>query len=247
MRPAKTQRDLGIVSLALTGVAAFILLQPAFQPRRPVNTGNPSTLEDFKAGDQKREAQQQATNLLRAMKAAPGDWVADVGAGAGYYSMRLSAIVGPRGKVFAEEIWDPAIKWLDLRVKLFDLRNVEVVKGEDDNPKLPADSLAGVLVVNAYHHFEKYQPMDEQILHALKPGGRLVIADYSMLAHRREARADQVKIHEVSPDLVRAELTRVGFRVLTCEDPFVKGIPGVAISYGPKGIDMWLMVAVRPQ
>jgi predicted methyltransferase len=208
MQPAKTQRDLGIVSLALTGLAAFILSLPAFQQQRPVNAGNPSTLEDFKAGDRNREAQQRATDLLRTLKASAGDWVADVGAGGGYYSMRLSKIVGPRGKVFAEDIWDPAIKRLDLRAKLFDLRNVEVVKGEDDNPKLAADSLAGVLVVNAYHHFEKYRPMDEQILNALKAGGRLVIADYSLPAHRQEARADQVKIHEISPDLVRAELTR---------------------------------------
>jgi len=247
MNAAKPRRALWVGSFALTTLAAWILSLPAFHHQRPVNPGNPSTLQDFNAGDRNREAQQHATDLLKAMKATPGDWVADVGAGAGYYSMRLSAIVGPRGKVFAEDIWDPAIKWLDLRVKLFELHNVEVVKGDDDNPRLPAGSLAEVLVVNAYHHFEKYGPMDEQILHALKPGGRLVIADYSMPSHRQEARADQVKIHEIGPDLVRAELTRLGFRVLTCEDPFVKGMPKVAISYGPKGIDMWLMVAVRPQ
>jgi len=247
MHPAKTRRGLWMVSLALMGLAAFALLQPAFQLQRPLNAGNPSTLEDFKAGDQNREAQQHATDLLQAMNASPGDWVADVGAGAGYYSMRLSRIVGPRGKVFAEDIWDPAIKWLDARVKVFDLHNVEVVKGEDDNPELPSSSLSGVLVVNAYHHFENYPAMDEQIFRSLKPGARLVIADYSMPAHRRESRADQIKIHEIDPDLARAELTRVGFRVLTCVDPFVKRMPNVAISYGPKGIDMWLMVAVRPE
>jgi predicted methyltransferase len=173
--------------------------------------------------------------------------VADVGAGGGYYSMRLSAIVGPQGKVFAEEVWDSALKWLALRVKLFDLHNVEIVTGEDDNPKLPADSLAAVVVVNTYHHFEKHQPMCEQILKSLKPGGRLVIADYSLPAHRQKARADQIKIHEIDPELVRAELTHAGFKVLTCEDPFVNRMPEVATSYGPKEADMWLMVAVRPQ
>jgi hypothetical protein len=60
-----------------------------------LNTGNPTTLEDFKAGDQNREVQQRPTDLLKALNASPGDWVADVGAGAGYYSMRLSTIVGP--------------------------------------------------------------------------------------------------------------------------------------------------------
>ena len=224
-----------------------LLTLPLAAQQRALNPGNPSTIEDFKAGDQNREVQQRATDLLQAMNASPGDLVADVGAGAGYYAMRLSTIVGPQGKVFAEEIWNPALRSLDLRVKLFDLHNVEVVKGEDDNPKLPAESLAAVVVVNSYHHFEKYQPMCEQILHSLKPGGRLVIADYSLPAHRQKSRADQLKIHEIDPDLVRAELTRAGFRVLTCEDPFVNRMPEAALTYGPKEADMWLMVAVRPQ
>jgi len=89
--------------------------------------------------------------------------------------------------------------------------------------------------------------MCEKILQSLKPGGRLVIADYSLPAYRQKARADQIKIHEIDPDLVRAELTRVGFRVLTCEDPFVNRMPEAAFNYGPKEADLYLMVAVRPQ
>src|SRR5258708_32716086 len=119
-----------------------LLPLPLAAPQRALNPGNPSTIEDFKAGDQNREVQQRATDLLQAMNASPGDWVADVGAGAGYYAMRLSTIVGPQGKVFAEEIWNPRLRSLDCRVKLFDLHNVEVVKGEDDKPKRPAESLA---------------------------------------------------------------------------------------------------------
>jgi ubiquinone/menaquinone biosynthesis C-methylase UbiE len=172
--------------------------------------------------------------------------VADVGAGAGYYSMRLSRMVGPTGKVFAEEIWEPALRSLALRLKLFDLPNMEVVKGDDDNPKLPANSLAAVLVVNSYHHFEKYQAMSEQILRSLKPGGRLVIADYSLPAYRQKSRAEQIKIHEIDPELLRVELTHAGFQVLTCEDPFVNRMPDAAFSYGPKEADLYLMVAARP-
>jgi predicted methyltransferase len=247
MHPAKVRRDLWIASVALTALVACILPVSAFQQPRGVNAGNPSTIEDFRAGDQNREAQQRATELLQALNASPGDWVADVGAGAGYYSMRLSTMVGPGGKVFAEEVWDPALKWLDLRVKLFDLHNVDIVKGDDDDPKLPAGALAGVLVVNTYHHFEKYPSMCEQIAHSLKPGGRLVIADYSLPSHRQKTRADQVKIHEIDPDLVRSELVRAGLRVATLNDPFVNRQPEAATSYGPKEADMWLMVAVRLQ
>jgi len=88
--------------------------------------------------------------------------------------------------------------------------------------------------------------MLEQILHALKPGGRLVIADYSLPDHRTQSRADQLKIHEIDPESVRAEAGRVGFQVVKCEDPFLKRMPEVKnVRIG--AADMWLMVAVRPK
>src|SRR5215467_8166539 len=123
-------------------VSATVGSSLAFQDARPVNVENPSTLEDFKAGDVDREPYQNATGLVAALKASSGDWVADVGAGGGYYSMRLAEIVGPEGKVFAEDISDSSMRWLNARVKAFELRNVEVVKGEADDPKLPANRLS---------------------------------------------------------------------------------------------------------
>jgi ubiquinone/menaquinone biosynthesis C-methylase UbiE len=99
------------------------------------------------------------------------DWVADVGAGYGYYSMRLSGIVGAEGKVFAKDISTHSIDGINQREKVFDLWNVEIVRGEVDNPKLPPDSLAAVLIVDSYHHFTQYQSMLGQLLHALKPAG----------------------------------------------------------------------------
>ena len=234
------------VSLCLIVLAMMISPAPAFQQKSVVNPGNPYTIEDFKAGDENREPYQRATDVLNALEVGRGDWVADVGAGAGYYSMRLSKIVGPEGKVFAEDISDSAIGWLNRRASVFDLRNVEVVKGAIDNPKLPPQSLAAVLIVDSYHHFAQYQQMLEQILHALKPGGRLVIADYSLPDHRTQSRADQLKMHEIDPKLVREETGRVGFQVVKCEDPFMKRIPD-AKNKRIGAADMWLMVAVRPK
>lgn len=213
----------------------------------PQNAGNPSTVEDLKAGDAVREAwDQRAADIVKAMEVTTGDQVADVGAGAGYYSTRLSVLVGPAGKVFAEDISDTSIGWLNRRVTLFKLPNVEVVKGAADDPKLPVASLAAVLVVNSYHHFEQYQAMAAQILRALKPGGRLVIVDYSLPAHRAESRAGQLKRHEIDPDLVRSELEQAGFRVLQTEDPFLKHMPEFKNAGTIAGADMWLMKAIRP-
>jgi len=73
-----------------------------------------------------------------------------------------------------------------------------------------------------------------------------VIADYSLPAYRQKSRAEQIKIHEIDPELLRVELTHAGFQVLTCEDPFVNRMPDAAFSYGPKEADLYLMVAARP-
>jgi hypothetical protein len=83
----------GLVLLATAIWPAF-----AFQQKSTVNAGNPSTLYDFKAGDQDREQNQRATDLLKALGVSRGDWVADVGAGAGYYSMRLFPDGWPPGR-----------------------------------------------------------------------------------------------------------------------------------------------------
>src|SRR5438045_3633184 len=69
----------------------------------------------FQASDAGRENFQRATSLLAALQVSPGDWVADVGAGGGYYSMRLADLVGPEGKVFAEEISDSPLQSLAAR------------------------------------------------------------------------------------------------------------------------------------
>ena len=211
----------------------------------PVNAGNPSTLEDLNAGDAHREPFQRATDLVAAMQVSPGDWVADVGAGGGYYSMRLADMVGPEGKVFAEDISNSAMRWLNSRMKLFNLSNVEIVKGEADDPKLPADRLAAVLIVDSYHHFADHQAMLQKILHSLKPGGRLVIVDYSFAEHRTLHRADQLQLHEIDPGLVRTEAVQAGFQLVKCEDPFVKWRPGVG-NTRVSAADLWLMVLSRP-
>ncbi len=242
----KMNRRLAWVCRGLMVLATIGSPLLAFQDSRPVNLGNPSTVEDFKAGDASREPYQKATDLLAALQLSPGDWVADVGAGGGYYSMRLADIVGPEGKVFSEDISDSAMRWLNTRVRTFNLRNVEVVKGDSDDPKLPAGRLAAVLIVDSYHHLTNHQAMLEKILHALKPGGCLVVADYSFTEHRSRPRADQLKLHEIDPELARKEIGAAGFEVVKCEDPFVKWKPGVGNTRA-SATDMWLMVAVRPK
>ena len=137
------------------------------------------------------------------------------------------------------------LTFLHLRVKMFDLLNVEIIKGTEDDPKLPSDSLAAILVINTYHHFSQHAPMLRHILRSLRPGGRFVMADYSLPENRSQTRAEQLKIHEIDPELVRAEVGAAGFQVLKSENPFLKRMPEVA-GDRIEAADLWLMVMIRP-
>lgn len=193
-----------------------------------------------------RESLQRATALLSALDLSPGDWAADVGAGDGYYTMRLAEIVGRNGKVFAEDISDSAIERLNSRVRASELANAEVIKGESNDPKLPTGQLSAVLVVDTCHHFADYPAMLEKIFEALKPGGRLAIADYSFGEHQSLPCADQLKLHEIAPELVRAEITKAGFVITKSEARFVQWAPGVG-NARVSATDMWLIIARRPR
>jgi predicted methyltransferase len=118
------------------------------------------------------------------------------------------------------------------------------VQGTAADPRLPVDRLEAVLVIDTYHHFTNCEAMLRQIRRSLKPGGRLIIADYSFADHRSEPRPEQVKLHEISPELVRAELASAGFQVQECQDPFVKWRRGVGNTRA-SATDLWLMTAIR--
>src|SRR5258708_5728801 len=146
MPPVATRWTLAVVRLIVLAAASSGL--PGWQQQTPPV---PFIPQDLKEEDKDRERYQRATDVLKALEISRGDWVADVGAGNGYYVQRMAGLVGPTGKVFAEDIADHAIEWLHQRVKAYNLRNVEVVRGDIGNPALPADSFAAILVVNTYH------------------------------------------------------------------------------------------------
>jgi ubiquinone/menaquinone biosynthesis C-methylase UbiE len=181
-----------------------------------------------------REARERVPDMLQAMAIRPGAVVADVGAGGGFLTARLSRAVGPDGRVFAVDVSPRAIERLRSRVKQDGLANVEVVKGEADNPHLPEAVLDAAVIVNAYHEMDEHVAMLRHLRSALKPGGRLVIVEPLSEAFRRASRAEQTRRHEIAPGIVDQELREAGFRIVRLEDPFTT-----------RGQDtMWLLAAV---
>jgi len=127
-----------------------------------------------------REKEEQPTKLLDALKLKPGDVVADIGAGSGYFTFRVTDRVGPKGKVFAVEIQPEMLAIIRQRMKDRKVENIELILGTESDPKLPANSTDLIFMVDVYHEFSHPWEMTTAMVKALKPGGRLVFVEYRL-------------------------------------------------------------------
>jgi ubiquinone/menaquinone biosynthesis C-methylase UbiE len=131
---------------------------------------------------------------------APAMSVADIGAGEGYYTIRLSRAVGPRGRVLAEDIVPSTRDRLALRVQREDLGNVAVRLGLPEDPKLPAASFDRIFLVHMYHEVDRPYEFLWHLRQGLKAGGMIVVLD-----------ADRpVKRHGTPPMLLDCEFASIG-------------------------------------
>jgi ubiquinone/menaquinone biosynthesis C-methylase UbiE len=125
-----------------------------------------------------RDREEQPNKLLAVLKIRPGDRVADIGAGTGYFTFRMADRVGARGKVYAVEIQQEMLDIICKRMKERGVPNIELVLGKEDDPKLPAAGIDLILMVDVYHEFNYPYEMTQAMVRALKPGGRLVFVEY---------------------------------------------------------------------
>lgn len=182
---------------------------------------------DDRAGmESRREQWQKVDEIFTAMGVRTGAAVADIGAGDGFFTSRLSRAVGGDGRVYAVDVSARALVRLRERVDRERLANVEVVEGAADDPKLPAGALDAVLIVNAYHEMDAHDAMLAKIRAALKPGGRLVIVEPIAPVRRDAPRADQTRSHEIGVEHVQQEARASGFRVVALQDPFTSRASG---------------------
>ena len=168
-----------------------------------------------------REHWQRIGEIFKAMEARPGSVVADVGAGDGFLTMRLSPLVGETGRVYAVDIADRPLERLRRRVGDAKLDNVKVIKGEADDPHLPAAQLDAVVILNAYHEMPRGDDVLRHIRESLKPGGRLVIAEPSP-APGEETRAAQIAKHHIASTFVAEEMVRAGFSIVEQRDGYAQ-------------------------
>ncbi len=128
--------------------------------------------------DPAREVIASRPAIVSALRLAPGQTVADIGAGTGAFLRPLSEAVGPQGRVLAVDISAPFAAFMAARAGREGLSNVTVIVGRGDDPTLGPDSVDAVLTVNTFHHFEAPEAMLAAIRRALRPGGQLAVVDF---------------------------------------------------------------------
>ncbi len=154
-----------------------------------------------------RELEERPSLAVRLLRLQPGQTVADIGAGSGYYTELLARAVGPSGRVYATDIQPEMIRLLEQRIQRKRLANVHAVVASETDPRLPLESLDLALLVDVYHEFAYPQQMLRRLREALKPGGRLVLIEF-----RKEDSSVPIREeHKMSVAEARAEVEPEGF------------------------------------
>ena len=157
--------------------------------------------------EKERDAAGEPRQLVRLLGIKSGMTVADIGAGSGYYVVRLSPIVGPHGHVIAEDVVPEYLRALRRRLRDLRLQNVTISLGEPHDPRLPTNSLDVAILVHMYHEIAQPYALLYNLIPALKPGARVGIIDAFRLTSE----------HGTPPSLLRCELSAVGYRVISLD------------------------------
>jgi SAM-dependent methyltransferase len=191
---ARTPAPDGIAPLAPAGVPASDF--PAAS--RPVA----DVVTDTWSNEDTRDRAGEADTVMALLQVRPGMRVADVGAGSGYYTVRLSRRVGPAGQVVAQDIMPDYLRKLRDRVRREGLANVTLALGEPHDPRLPPASADLVMLVHMYHEVEQPYAFLHNLRPALRPGGRVAVVDLDRPTSR----------HGTPPGLLRCEFAAAGHR-----------------------------------
>jgi SAM-dependent methyltransferase len=156
--------------------------------------------------DPKRDAWQKPHQVIQALALRPDAVVADIGAGTGYFAVRLANMVS-QGRVYGVDVEPDMVKYLAERAKREKRVNLTAVAGTPDDPRLP-EKADLVLLVDVYHHIEERERYFRRLKDSLKPGGRVAIIDF-----RLDSPEGPPKAARVAPEKVGAELKAAGYRL----------------------------------
>jgi predicted methyltransferase len=185
------------------------------------------TLQQLRVVETERDQWQRPADIIQALNLKNGNVVVDFGAGAGYFALKLSDVVGGDGQVLAVDLRRLSLFFLRIRAVLQWKHNLQTIVGTVDDPHLPPGPADAVLILNAYHELTAPEKILAHLARTLRPGGRLVIVD------RRGSSGE----HQAFPSAVEAEVRKAGFGIISRNDEFIH----------PAGDESWwLLTADRP-
>jgi ubiquinone/menaquinone biosynthesis C-methylase UbiE len=185
-----------------------------------------------------RDRWQKSDELIKHLNLKSGSQVADVGCHEGYMTIKLSTAVGSNGKVYAVDVEQTKLDKLTGHLEKRNLKNVQAIKGDYDDPKLPLNTLDAVIILDTYHEMKDHDKILQHIMSALKPGGRLIMCEAIADERRDLSRVDQERKHELGISFALEDLKKAGFTILKQQDPFVDRTK-------EKNDKMWLIVASK--
>jgi ubiquinone/menaquinone biosynthesis C-methylase UbiE len=157
-----------------------------------------------------RDAWQKPAEVVALLQLWPGNTVADVGAGTGYFEPLLSKAVGPTGRVLALDSEPKMVSYLQHRAEKEGLANVTAQKVPPHDPALPEGSVDRILIVDTWHHVPDRVKYSAALNRALRPGGFVAIVDFTA-----ESPEGPPPRHRLTPESVIAELQAAGFSANT--------------------------------
>lgn len=168
---------------------------------------------DFSSEDV-RDSRGEAQKVMDLAEVRPGMTVADIGAGEGYYTVRLSERVGAGGRVLAQDIDREALERLGGRVERDRIDNVSIKLGSPDDPHLPIDSFDRIFLVHMYHEVEEPYAFLWRLWPALAEGGQVIVVDSDRPTDK----------HGIPPLLLSCEFEAVGYKLIEfVEKPDING------------------------
>jgi arsenite methyltransferase len=161
-----------------------------------------------------RDGWQQPNRVLAALELAPGQRVADIGSGGGYFTFRFARAVGPEGRVFAADVDAEMNDYVAQRAAELGLENIETILAATDDPRLPTDGVDLIFICNTYHHLGDRIAYFRGLRRYLRPGGRVAIVDF-----RRDSNfLIRWSGHFTDADEMRRELKAAGYSPVANHD-----------------------------
>jgi ubiquinone/menaquinone biosynthesis C-methylase UbiE len=164
--------------------------------------------------DPKRAKWQQPDKVVKIMNLKPGDVVADIGAGTGYFTRRFARAVGPEGRAIGLDIETSLVNYMKEDAQKLNLKNYEARIVKADDPEFPLRSVDVVFLCNTYHHIDNRGDYFRKVSKGLKAGGRVVIVDF----YKKELPIGPPPAHKMSQENVKKEFKQAGYKLIRSHD-----------------------------